>query len=277
VNRVRLQNRFTSSVLALCLIGLAPSCASAWGSKGHRIIAQLAWNYLSEPAREDIKRLLNGEDFVSASTWADEIKPRRAKERTWHFVSIPLGATFDDHRDCKDDDCLVEKIEDFKKDLASPNKSPRERLEALKYLIHLVGDIHQPLHCSDNNDQGGNTVRVTFFGDPTNLHKVWDIDMIEKTGLGEGRYVEVLSTRGYNIDYPTEIAQWATESNGVAQRYAYRFPNNSKSDSTALGLSYYQYCLPALDLQLARAGIRLRMLLEETLGAARSKSVRTKR
>jgi hypothetical protein len=252
-----------------------PSSAHAWGPKGHRIIAQLAWNYLSPTDRDDIKRLLpKGEDFVSASTWADEIKMRRtkdsARESKWHFVAIPLGASYVEHRDCEGDDCLVKQIENFKKDLANPKKSPSARLEALKYMIHLVGDIHQPLHCAEKGDQGGSATKVTFFGDSTNLHRVWDVDMIERTGLGEGRYVEVLSTRGYNIDYPGEVAQWANESNGVASRFAYRYPNPQNGIPT-LGLSYYQYCLPALDLQLARAGIRLKVLLQESLGAARSK------
>lgn len=265
------------SVLALCLTGLVPASANAWGSKGHRIIAQLTWTYLSQAEQEEIKRLLEGEEFVSASTWADEIKPKRLKEGAWHFVAIPVGSSFREHRDCEGDDCLVEKIEEFKKDLANPRKSTGARREALKYLIHLVGDIHQPLHCANNRDEGGNQRAVSFFGNSSNLHKVWDIDMIERTGLGEGRYVEILSTRGYSIDYPGEIAQWANESNGVARQYAYRF-SNSQSENNALGLSYYRYCLPAVDLQLARAGIRLKLLLQEALGEWRSRSVRpTKR
>ncbi|MBC7930584.1 MAG: hypothetical protein H7Z38_08440 [Rubrivivax sp.] len=275
MNQLRLRNRFMFFVLALCLIGLFPARARAWGSKGHRIIAQLAWNYLSPTDQEEIKKLLNGEDFISASTWADEIKQKRSKEGAWHFVAIPLGGSFDEHRDCEGDDCLVEQIEGFKKDLAKPKKSASARLEALKYLIHLVGDIHQPLHCAENGDRGGSQTQVSFFGHSSNLHKVWDIDMLERTGLGEGKYVEILSMRGYRIEYLASVAAWAEESNSVAQRYAYRM-SAAQSERLPLGLSYYQSCMPALDLQLARAGIRLKLLLEDALKAGRARNAPAK-
>jgi nuclease S1 len=271
VNKVRLQNRFLCFILSLCLIGISPAYACAWGPKGHRIIAQLAWAYLSPNDQQQIKDLLAGEDFVAASTLADEI-PRSRKEMAWHYVSIPLGETFDDHRDCKGDDCVVDRIEHFTKELSDPSHSSEKRLEALKYLIHFVGDIHQPLHCAENGDNGGNSRQVTFFGISTNLHKVWDTDMIERTELSEGRYVDTLAARGYDISYLNGPVDWANESNGVAATYAY-----SQLGKSALGLSYYQYCLPALDLQLARAGIRLKLLLEGALNTARQRPASRRR
>lgn len=249
-------------MLAFGVLLFLPSVTLAWGAKAHRIIANIAWQELSSETKQKIENLLgkgeNGIDPLTAvATWADEQGLKSPKTRSWHFVDIPLNSTdYDQRRDCPNNDCLVEVVKSFKNQLQY-GKTKQERVDALKYLVHLVGDLHQPLHCANNNDAGGNRVSVTFFGKNTNLHSVWDSEMIERTGLTDDMYVKKLwaslPAEGYWIE------DWATESHGLA-KYAYQIPADK-----ALGNSYYRASLPIVDRQLARAGVRLAQVLKDAL------------
>lgn len=196
--------------------------------------------------------------LTAVATWAEDQGARPAGSRRWHFVEIPLSVDrYDQARHCPDNNCVVEKINTYKNQLSS--KKQNERIEALKYLVHLVGDLHQPLHCSDNNDAGGNKTSVSFFGQSTNLHKVWDGDLIDWTGLNETDYVNKL----WRSKLPTAnywIPEWVNESHELA-RYAYKFGNDKK-----LGDSYYKTMLPRVDAQLARGGVRLAYVIEYGFG-----------
>jgi len=241
-----------------------PSFTFAWGPKAHRIIAGLAWQQLQSypETKRKVEELLgkgaNGNDPLTAiATWADEQGLKNPKTRAWHFVDIPLNAsTYDQKRDCPTNNCLVEAVKQLKNQLQF-GRTRQERIDALKYLVHLVGDLHQPLHCADNNDQGGNRVQVTFFGKTTNLHSVWDSEMIERTPLSDDVYVKklmsALPSEGYWIE------DWANESHALA-KYAYQIPRDR-----ALSNSYYQANLPLVDRQLARASVRLVQILNIAL------------
>jgi hypothetical protein len=127
------------------------------------------------------------------STWADEIRPQHPETRRWHFVSIPVHPTdgessgYDAARDCPQRECVVAKIEEFERVLGDPQASERQRLEALKYVVHFIGDVHQPLHASNNDDRGGNDVALTFLEQQTNLHAVWDSGIIGPAVNGDER------------------------------------------------------------------------------------------
>jgi hypothetical protein len=181
---------------ALFLYLLLPGNALAWGYTGHRIIAEIADQFLESGTGHQIHDLLateNATTLAEVSTWADQIRLQRPETAPWHYVSIPIhppagqADSYDPARDCPHDDCVVAKIELFKRTLIDQQASQRQRLEALKYLVHFIGDIHQPLHASSNNDRGGNEVTVTFMGRQTNLHAVWDTGIIEPAVKGDVR------------------------------------------------------------------------------------------
>jgi S1/P1 Nuclease len=171
----------SSLVLGALLVCLAPARCHAWGDTAHRIIARIAFQRLTPEARARALELLAGEDFVSASTYADAIRVARPDSAGWHFVDIPAGApTYVAQRDCVGGDCLVAATERFERVLGGQTvEKGVTRAEALKFLIHLVGDLSQPFHCYDNDDKGANLVRVMVKGRQTSLHAAWDTYLLE--------------------------------------------------------------------------------------------------
>jgi hypothetical protein len=152
----------------------------AWGADGHRLIARVAEQQLSPAARAEVERLLAlepGSSLASISTWADE--HRSPQTGRWHYVNFPRDATctYEPQRDCEDGACVVEAIQRQRAVLqsAAPDE---QRLKALKYLVHLVGDVHQPLHAGFADDRGGNSYQVQGFGRGSNLHSLWDSGLI---------------------------------------------------------------------------------------------------
>ena len=149
--------------------------ALAWGPEGHAIIAEIAEARLEPAARTQVAQLLSLEDHQhldEVASWPDAVRPRRPETAPWHFVDIPLTATaYDANRDCVGGDCVVAQIQRFAAVLGDRNAAPQDRLEALKFLVHFVGDIHQPLHCETDltnfpppqGDRGGNDIHLTYF------------------------------------------------------------------------------------------------------------------
>jgi hypothetical protein len=204
--------------------------------------------------------------LAAVSTWADRQRIVYTEQASWHFVNIPLSqSSFNWDRDCKDRTCIVFQLNE-KKNALQPGKSRQVRAEALMYVVHLVGDIHQPLHCADNNDRGGNTVQVKFRGRPTNLHKVWDYYMVEASSSTVSEYAKKL------MNTPAErgnwIEDWANDSHRIA-REVYAIPSDRE-----LGTSYYQRNLPIMEKQLAKASEKLVQILEEALAPVPTKNRR---
>jgi S1/P1 Nuclease len=187
-------------------------------------------------------------------------------------VNIPINPMagdpkgYDLTRDCPRGDCVVAKIEEFERVLSDRQKPDRERLEALKYIVHFVGDVHQPLHASNDNDRGGNNVAVTFMGLPTNLHAVWDTGIIAPAVRGdERRYAlqlvrEITQAKRRRWSRGDPVA-WANESYRIAVRTVY----GRMAHSDTLPEEYEFAALPIANEQLERAGVRLAAVLNETL------------
>ena len=185
-----------------------------------------------------MQALLGSEDFVAAATWADEIRSQRPETYNWHFVDIPFGEMkYDAARDCKptpQGDCVIAQLERARKDLTDASLPQERRKEALKWLIHLVGDLHMPLHAIDNHDRGGNDVIVNLVGQPppdpgvrVNLHGVWDTRLIAIHNPDEASYVESLTTafKGQQLfGTPIDFTTWAEQSHQIAVEYAYTYP-----------------------------------------------------
>ena len=257
------------AVAMLCVAGAPP--AFGWGETGHRIVARIADGQLTERARAKVRLLLRGNSLEGVSVFADHYRLLDTNSAPWHFVDIPVSATnYDRQRDCqRHGGCVVEQLDHFKRVMADTHTSVSNRAFALMFVVHLVGDLHQPLHCADNNDRGGNEVKVVFFGEtnspagiPWNLHAVWDTGLIEHRGLSEIQYVRKLTARLKPETIPALQAgttiDWALQSHSNAVHFAYQIPANHE-----LGAVYYRKVSPVVDDSLLKAGLRLAGVLNE--------------
>jgi hypothetical protein len=207
-----------------------------------------------------------------ASTWADEIKFQRPDTRPWHYVDIEVGTRgYDKAADCPTGDCVVAQIEKDEAILKDKRLALPVRAEALRFLIHFVGDLHQPLHCADNHDRGGNEVKVLIGRRHENLHAVWDVNVVQALG----RDPEVVAARLERQITPVEMASWrkgtvedwANETFGVASREIYaRTPGKAGTEEAViLPQGYARAESGVTEGQLERAGVRLAGVLNEFL------------
>jgi len=269
----RFRVRATSGIATLFLfIIFLPASAFAWGGIGHRVVAMIAEQQLTPKARQEINKLLQpGETLASISTYADEIRNSRPDTRRLHYVNIPLLAnSYMPTRDCRssdEGDCIIAALERFRLELANVKETRERRAFALKFIVHLIGDLHQPLHCADNEDRGGNDTKVTWFGPSErqqNLHGVWDYAIIERGGRNEAAWLKTLSLAISSEKIPAlqagNTTQWALESLRAAHDHVYKLPGNRQ-----LGQAYYNKALPVVEERLLKAGLRLARVLNETL------------
>lgn len=267
---VRQPSRLLALALAALLLALPARPALAWGTAGHAIVAELAQRHLDPAVREKIRALLGGDaSLASIAAWADTVALARPETRNWHFVNIPLDAGgYEAARDClpaPGGDCIVAALARLRATLADPAAALAARAEALKFVVHLVADIHQPLHCAQRaGDAGGTTLMVSFFGARMSLHAVWDVGLIERRSYDWGEIVRLLErTRLAAGDLAErsggEPAAWAEECHQRAAA-AYAVP-----ESLELGQDYFDRAMPVVEEQLALAGMRLARLLNEAL------------
>ncbi len=245
---------------ALFLLLLSP-LSFGWGPEGHHAVARLAQTRLNAKASAAVRDLLGG-SMVEVSTWPDEIRSQRRETGPWHYINIPIDAARTRSADyCPKEGCVVSKIDDFVKTLkTSTNRA--ERTEALKFLIHFVGDMHQPLHCGDKKDRGGNDTKVVYFGQEFNLHRIWDSDLLARMDKDEDHLVKSLKPSwwaGWRLSRGS-VDDWAWQSRDISRDFAYKKLTPQLSDA------YQKSAEPAIRLQLRRGGIRLAKLLNETLG-----------
>lgn len=271
--------RRTMVVVIAAFLLLAPPVLYGWGPEGHHIVARIALARLTPEAKQGVQALLGTEDFVAVSTWADEIRSQRPETYNWHFVDIPYGEQkYDAARDCKptpQGDCVIAQLERARKDLTDASLSQERRKEALKWLIHLVGDLHMPLHSIDNHDRGGNDVTVNLVGQPppdpgvrVNLHGVWDTRLIALKNPDEAMYVEALTTafKGTQLfGTPIDFTTWAEQVHQIAVEYVYTYPGFTPGAPPAspvnLSKDYQTAATLAIDHQLELAGVRLGSVL----------------
>ena len=246
-----------------------PLPAYAWGPEGHEVIARIAADNLSPAAHLRISQLLGGDApalMVLDSNWADEIRADRLQTTNWHFVNIEIGSKgYDPNRDCAHDDCVVAQINHDLAVLRDPKAEHAAKLEALRFLIHFVGDLHQPLHAADRHDKGGNNLTVFLNGKRTNLHRVWDEDLVVALGSDPGAVAgnieSGLAPQAEARMAAGTSANWANESFGLAAKEIYgRIPSRGQ---VRLPRDYASREKSVVRQQLARAGIRLAMLLNQ--------------
>ncbi len=255
-------NRANPTRLVAALL-LAASAAPAWGPTGHRVVALIAERNLDPLTRAQVELLLDGETLAEASTWADDVRERRSWRRSapWHYVNIDDDETYKSSRKNRRGDVL-RAIERFEKDLRRRANSHAKRANALRFLIHFVADVHQPLHVGRWGDRGGNTIDVFWFGQPSNLHRVWDSAIISRRRISFKRWAASLK------DPTTEqAARWvdSTPLDWAAESQALR-PLVYRIGDGKLGRRYYRQSDPVVRERLVRAGLRLAALLERLLG-----------
>lgn len=253
MNTNKLRRRlFSTFLVAVIWFGAFPATAHAWGSKGHEIIARIASPRLSPRARKAVNELLNGQSLEVASNWAALQKSSQDS----HFVRIPWDSnSYEPDKYCSDKNCLIEKIRENRNVLENPRNSRLDRANALKYLLHLVGDLHQPFHCIDKD---GKNVAVTFEKRPSKLFNVWESGLIEKPKLTAEDYVREIDNTGgvqqRGVSRGT-VVDWALESHSIA-RTAYVNPGQMRDD-------YFWKNKDVLNQQLYRAGVRLANILND--------------
>ncbi len=269
--------RWLTLLMPLALLGailLAPGTAHAWSADGHRIIGHLAEADLSPAARREVAALLAGEKdptLAGVSTWADRLRdddPERGKATApWHYVNFRGGDCAYDHaRDCPGNDCVVGAINRHFLALSDTRRSLAERREALKFLVHFVGDVHQPMHASPRDDLGGNRYQVNYRGKGSNLHRIWDGTVLEGRGLAPAAYATALRAQSPLPADPAARSQspavaWALESCRVVQTPGVYPPRRVLDDA------YMDAHRPIAERRLREAGRRLAAMLNHALRA----------
>lgn len=287
-------------LLLSALLALTPQSGRAWGIAGHAMIADIAEWHLTPAALSEVHRLLGEEGWEhldQVSSWADEIRPQRKEANPWHYVDIPLTEhSYDPARDCPKGDCAIDAINRYRVILSDKSKSTAERREALKFLVHFVGDIQQPLHGTENaGDHGGNKVLVNYFGQtqsgkyPLNLHWVWDTSIIEHhLGVKEGglnddnaqlrqaatllaaKLNDSIGKQEASLPQDLDPVTWAMESHDLAAQYVYPgvvAPGAQAPDTpVAIGEDYDRRAWPVVQRRIKQGGLRLAALLNQCLG-----------
>lgn len=267
------RNLFFPLLLAASAVAasLAPVPADAWGAQGHRLVAALAWDDMSPGARAEAERLLAlepGATLPGIAAWADELRgsdPDLGRRSAgWHYVNIGEDdCRYHAESACPGGNCVVGAIEAQAAILADPSRPDPERLQALKFVVHFVGDVHQPLHAGFGHDKGGNTFQVNLDGKGSNLHRVWDSGMLNTRGLHDDEYHARLALLPLVVPdrpaLPPAAPQWAEQSCSIALADGF-YPERPR-----IAADYIERWLPMAEEQLRRAGVELARLLDAAL------------
>ncbi|UII23125.1 S1/P1 nuclease [Fulvivirga ligni] len=237
-----------------------------WGMTGHRVVGYVAEKHLSKKAKKHLEEVLDGESLSTVSNWMDDIKSDDSFDHThdWHWVTIPNGKTYEEAEKNPDGD-IIATIERVIAELKKGGLSKEQEAQNIKMLVHLVGDIHQPLHVGTGDDTGGNAVKLKWFWNSSNLHSVWDSGMIDSENYSYSELGDV-------VDHATKeeikkwqsasVRDWAYESMELRNQ-VYDLPNEEK-----INLSYeYRYKnWKTVKHRLEQAGIRLAGVLNDIYG-----------
>ncbi len=250
--------------LIVLLIVLMPYSGWSWGAIGHRVIGKIAEKHLTKKARKRIQRVLGTESLAEVSTWMDFVRSDDAYRfmSTWHYVSIDDGQSYEDINPPENGD-VIAVIERLISELERKEFSREDEAFALKCLVHLVGDVHQPLHVGRTDDRGGNRVNVKWFGEESNLHRVWDSQIIDHQQYSYSELTEVV-----NHATKTQIQSWQANSvrDWAQESMAYRNSVYDLPDDAYLSYRYIFDHIGMVKQRLLQAGIRLAGILNAVYG-----------
>lgn len=240
------------------------SQALAWGQTGHRVVGEVASFYLKRKVEKQVSEILNQQSMAVASVWMDNIKSDDSWDyvKPWHWVSIPDGMSYDE-TEKNDDGDIIMMIKQISRELKSGSLDAKSEQEKLKMLIHLVGDIHQPCHVGNGEDVGGNAVKVKWFGQNSNLHRVWDSEMIDSKAFS---YSELAEAVNITSKEEIETLQNSTVDDWYKEAMSLREQVYDLPDDMYLRYEYNYKNWETVQTQLKKAGIRLAGLLNEIYG-----------
>ncbi len=268
---------FKTYVIAFgVILGSLPIDANAWSALGHQTSAAIADSYLSSNSRGKVQSILNGESMEKASTWADAIKDSTDWKHTkyYHYKNIPLGETYLDDlqtlteskRERGDIIRALLRAEDI---IVDKKTSPSDRKNALRFYIHLLGDLHQPLHAGFVHDSGGNSVSVTWYGYKTNLHSLWDRSLLLTYGKIHFPTANLYSPQDLAASFSpvstSTLKKWSKGSYEDWLNEAIVYRDEAYKNLKATNDAYYAAHAKTLEMQLHKAGYRMALLLEELL------------
>ncbi|QKG54028.1 S1/P1 nuclease [Hymenobacter sp. BRD67] len=254
-------------LLSLVVLAALPLRLWAWGVEGHRAIGNIAEHHLSEKARRQVADLLGTQTLTLVSTQPDEMRylPEYKETSPWHYVNTPLGLAHDQfittvkaQTEANAYNILLLKIKEMK----DPAKTREQRAEALIFVVHIVGDVHQPMHVSRAEDKGGNDIKMTYRGKDTNLHSLWDSGLLDYQGLtytemGQ-QYSVVPEALRKNWQAAADPAEWLFESYTLATQLYAEAAQNPNPD-----FRYYPAHADIMKQRIQQAGIRLAAVLNE--------------
>ncbi|NJY63330.1 S1/P1 nuclease [Salinimicrobium sp. CDJ15-81-2] len=234
-----------------------------WGRTGHRATGEVAEQHLTKRAKEKVREILNGSNLAFVSTYGDDIKsdPAYREYGAWHYVNLEPGETEYSTEKANPDGDLVQAINTCIAVLKDKNSTAQDKSFYLKMLVHFVGDLHQPLHAGRGEDKGGNDVQVRWFGDGSNLHRVWDSEMINDFQMSYSELAhntDELTKKEVKDIQKGSVLDWMYESKALANEvYA------SVETGEKLGYEYMYEWFPVVHDQLQKGGLRLAKLLNE--------------
>lgn len=251
------------NIFSIVVVLFAVNVCFGWGQTGHRVVGLLAENHLNKKTREKLKEIMGVESLVEASTWMDEIKSDKSFKHmnSWHYVSIPDGQTYATCTKSEKGD-VYEAINRMIVIIKDDSKSKKEKRDAICSLTHLVGDMHQPLHVGNGTDKGGNSVKVKWFYQSSNLHRVWDSEMIDSKKYSYSELADLIDDHSKD-----DITKWQSEGMDVwvNEAMSLRTQIYNTGDTDKMGYRYMYENWNTLRERLLKAGIRLAGILNEAL------------
>lgn len=242
-----------SYILLTLLTLYIPLKSNAWGAEGHKMTASIAYQFLDKSVKDSVDKYLAGTSIEEASVWMDVIRSDHSFDymKPMHYVNVEKGEQYKQATG----DNIINEITDVAKRFSDHSRRTKESDKTdLEILIHLVGDMHQPLHVGYGKDKGGNTVQVTFFEKGTNLHKLWDSEMIQKSGIRKEDCLKLMSKYSKAEIEETDLLKWMEQSRAYLPA-VYNFSDNRLSQE------YLDNNIPIVEKQILFSGLRLAHLL----------------
>lgn len=277
-----IRNRLSSTLIVALVVALSPTSAHAWSGYGHRLIGRLAETELTPQARAEVARLLGAAEdrrreqrmLGDIADWADDLRdnhPELARATTrWHYINLGEDrCRYAPREHCPNGSCVIGAIETQRGILADPKQADAARAQALKFLVHFVGDAHQPLHAGYGRDKGGNTFQIQLNGKGSNLHTLWDREIVASAKLSEDRYLQHLQRMPLPREARVGIGNptaWTEASCRIVLRDGF-YPLGAKIEP-----AYFTQWRPTADAQLRIAGHRLAVMLNDALSTAPARS-----